>query len=91
MTIIETMARAIHGPAYHGEMEARDRDPILVALQTQPIQAALRAVKPEDVSNKMGVAFNAVLEKQYPYFRVKYDFETLRRAIAAAIAAGAEQ
>ena len=83
MSIVDRMATAINEAFYAEWALGRLVPPALLA------RAALRAIKPEDVSDTMLGAFGAEVAR--PGMGNESPAEMYRRALAAAIAAGAEQ
>ena len=80
--IVERMARAMRAIIWGNDWDAIG-DPCR-DLYREEIRAALRAVKPEDISDEMVKVFWSAMELR-PHFQAY----KLRRAISAAIAAGA--
>lgn len=91
MSIVTTMARAICGP--DPDMEIDSAGNVQWMLHTDQARAALRSVKPSDISDAQLEAFREAMKLSKDYFGAEGKSEMddrYRRAIAAAIAKGGE-
>jgi len=74
--LIEKMATLIRGRNALAGRSSRDIANDILSLLSDPA----------NITDEALISFNASVEQSLPYVRMKYDADTLRRALAAAIA-----